>query len=61
MAGALLAQGWPAEAAVRGAVHIHGMAADRLAGAGDGPIGMTAGDLIPAARITLNRLIAANA
>jgi hypothetical protein len=37
------------------------MAADRLAGAGDGPIGMTAGDLIPAARITLNRLIAANA
>lgn len=61
MAGALLAQGWPAEAALCGAVHIHGMAADLLAAAGEGPVGMTAGELIPAARGTLNRLIAAHA
>jgi hydroxyethylthiazole kinase-like uncharacterized protein yjeF len=61
MAGALLAQGWPAEAALCGAVHIHGMAADQLAAAGEGPVGMTAGELIPAARGTLNRLIAAHA
>lgn len=61
MAGALLAQGWPADAALCGAVHIHGMAADLLAAAGDGPVGMTAGELIPAARGTLNRLIAAHA
>jgi hypothetical protein len=37
------------------------MAADLLAASGDGPIGLTAGELIPAARSTLNRLIAANA
>jgi hydroxyethylthiazole kinase-like uncharacterized protein yjeF len=61
MAGALLAQGWPADAALCGAVHIHGMAADLLAGVGDGPIGIAASDLIPAARSTLNRLIAAHA
>ena len=61
MAGALLAQGWPADAALCGAVHIHGMAADLLAAAGDGPIGIAAGELIPAARSTLNRLIAAHA
>ena len=61
MAGALLAQGWPAEAALCGAVHIHGMAADLLAAAGEGPVGMTAAELIPAARGTLNRLIAAHA
>lgn len=60
VAGALLAQGWPAEAALCGAVHIHGLAADLLAAAGEGPVGMTAGELIPAARITLNRLIAAH-
>ena len=61
MAGALLAQGWAADAALCGAVHIHGMAADLLAAAGDGPIGIAAGELIPAARNTLNRLIAAHA
>jgi hypothetical protein len=31
------------------------------AAAGDGPVGLTAGELIPAARNTLNRLIATNA
>jgi hydroxyethylthiazole kinase-like uncharacterized protein yjeF len=61
MTGALLAQGWGAAEALCGAVHLHGMAADLLAASGDGPIGLTAGELIPAARSTLNRLIAANA
>lgn len=59
--GALLAQGWPATAALYGAVHIHGLAADLLVANGDGPIGIAASELIPAARSILNRLIAANA
>ncbi|MDO8788066.1 MAG: NAD(P)H-hydrate dehydratase [Sulfuritalea sp.] len=58
IAGALLAQGWPPAAALSGAVHLHGAAADALAAAGAGPIGMAAGELIPVARALLNRLIA---
>ena len=58
MAGALLAQGWPAAAALSAAVHLHGAAADALAARGDGPIGITAGELIPVARTLLNRWIA---
>ncbi len=54
-AAALLAQGWPAAHALAAAVHLHGAAADRLAASGCGPIGMTAGELIPAARSLLNR------
>lgn len=61
MAGALLAQGWPAAAALCGAAHLHGAAADELAASGDGPIGIVAGELISAARRLLNRLIASNA
>ena len=61
MVGALLAQGWPTSAALCGAVHLHGAAADTLAVAGDGPLGITAGELIPVARRLLNRLIAENA
>ena len=61
MAGALLAQGWPAAAALCSAVHLHGAAADALATAGAGPIGIAAGELIPVARTLLNRLITANA
>jgi len=61
MAGALLAQGWPPAAALCGAVYLHGAAADVLAAAGDGPIGIAAGELIPVARTLLNRLIATNA
>jgi hydroxyethylthiazole kinase-like uncharacterized protein yjeF len=61
MTGALLAQGWPAADALCGAVHLHGAAADALAAVGDGPIGIAAGELIPAARRLLNRLIATNA
>ena len=61
MAGALLAQGWPAAAALSAAVHLHGSAADALAARGDGPIGIAAGELIPVGRTLLNRLVAANA
>jgi hydroxyethylthiazole kinase-like uncharacterized protein yjeF len=61
MAGALLAQGWPASAALCGAVHLHGAAADALAASDNGPIGIAAGELIPAARTLLNRLIATHA
>ncbi len=57
MAGALLAQAWPADAALAAAVHLHGAAADALVAAGDGPIGITAGELISVARTRLNQLI----
>lgn len=61
MAGALLAQGWPAAAALSGAVLLHGAAADVLAAADAGPIGTAAGELIPVARTLLNRLISSAA
>ncbi len=61
LAGALLAQGWPAGAALCAAVLLHGAAADVLAAADAGPVGMAAGELIPVARTLLNRLIARNA
>jgi ADP-dependent NAD(P)H-hydrate dehydratase / NAD(P)H-hydrate epimerase len=55
MIAALLAQGaTPVEAAVAG-VHLHGAAADRLVAAGTGPVGLTAGEVIDAARALLNR------
>lgn len=50
MLGALLAQGFPPEAAATAAVWLHGAAADALAAQGVGPIGMTAGELPDAAR-----------
>lgn len=50
----LLAQGWPAESALIAAVHLHGAAADRLAREGIGPIGLTAGEVIDAARGVYN-------
>lgn len=56
--GSLLAQGWPAAAALSAAVHLHGAAADLLAAHGDGPVGIAAGELIPVARTLLNRWIA---
>jgi len=55
---ALIAQHWPAEAALIAAVHLHGAAADRLAAEGIGPIGLTAGEVIDAARATFNAWIA---
>jgi hypothetical protein len=42
-------------------VHLHGAAAEALAASGDGPIGIAAGELIPAATRLLNRLIATHA
>lgn len=55
MIAALLAQGSPAASALRAAVHLHGAAADQLARASVGPIGMTASEVIDSARSLLNR------
>ena len=52
---ALLAQGWAADQALLAAVHLHGAAADDCVAAGVGPIGLTAGELMAAARSMLNR------
>ncbi len=52
---ALLAQGWAADQALLAAVHLHGAAADDCVAAGIGPIGLTAGELMAAARSMLNR------
>ena len=57
MCGALLAQGWPAHQAALAAVWIHGAAADALVAAGIGPVGVTATEIIDAARTILNALI----
>lgn len=51
---ALLAQGWPAEQALLAGVHLHGAAADRLVAEGIGPVGLTAGEVIDAARALFN-------
>jgi hydroxyethylthiazole kinase-like uncharacterized protein yjeF len=57
LVASLLGQGWPASTALEAAVHLHGAAADLLASEGIGPIGVGAGELIPAARRLLNRWI----
>jgi NAD(P)H-hydrate repair Nnr-like enzyme with NAD(P)H-hydrate dehydratase domain len=57
LCGALLAQGWPAWEAALGAVWLHGKAADDLVAAGIGPIGLSAGELIPAIRLAINQII----
>ena len=54
----LLAQGWPIEQAVLGAVHLHGAAADMLQAKGIGPVGMGAAELPDAVRVLLNQWIA---
>lgn len=54
----LLAQGWPADLALIGGVHLHGLAGDRLVAQGKGPNGLTAGEVIESARAALNALIA---
>jgi len=51
---ALLAQRVEAGDALRVAVCLHGAAADRCVAQGAGPLGLTAGELIPAARSLLN-------
>ena len=53
--GALLAQRYSGESALVLGVHLHGAAADELARAGIGPVGMTAGELVDAARRVWNR------
>lgn len=55
--GALLAQGWPGWEAALAATWLHGHAADLLVTQGVGPVGLTAGELIPCVRAALNRLI----
>jgi hydroxyethylthiazole kinase-like uncharacterized protein yjeF len=55
--GALLAQGWLAWEAALGAVWMHGTAADWLVADGNGPIGLTAGELPKAMRAVYNGLI----
>ena len=52
---ALLAQGVGAHAALYTAVWLHGAAADALVVAGKGPVGITAGETIDAARALINR------
>jgi len=54
---ALLAQGWPAAQALIAAVHLHGAAGDRLAREGIGPIGLSASEVIDAARGIFNAWI----
>ncbi|NLY65327.1 MAG: NAD(P)H-hydrate dehydratase [Alcaligenaceae bacterium] len=54
MIGACLAQGITAEQAIAGAVWLHGAAADYLVSQGIGPIGMTAGEVLDAARTVRN-------
>ena len=53
----LLAQGWPANLALIGGVHLHGLAGDRLVALGKGPNGLTAGEVIESARASFNALI----
>lgn len=53
----LLAQGWPADLALIGGVHLHGLAGDRLVALGKGPNGLTAGEVIESARASFNALI----
>jgi hydroxyethylthiazole kinase-like uncharacterized protein yjeF len=48
--GALLAQRYSGESALVLGVHLHGAAADALAKSGVGPVGLTAGEVIGAAR-----------
>jgi hydroxyethylthiazole kinase-like uncharacterized protein yjeF len=52
---ALLAQGAAARNAMLAGVHLHGAAADALVAAGSGPVGITASEVIAAARALLNR------
>lgn len=57
MIGALLAQGLSAQQALLLAVYLHGAAADALLKKLQGPLGMTASELIDSARYLLNQWI----
>lgn len=54
--GSLLAQHCPPAIALRAAVRLHGDAADDLVAAGTGPVGLTASEVIDAARARVNSL-----
>jgi len=54
--GALLAQRLPAYEAALAGVYLHGLAAETLTGEGQGPAGLTAGELAPKVRALINRL-----
>ena len=54
MIGALLAQGYAADTALQLAVCLHGAAADALVGAGHGPVGLTASEVMIEARRLMN-------
>ena len=54
MVAALIAQGLSPDKALLCGVHLHGLAADRLLAQGVGPAGMTASEVIDAARDELN-------
>jgi hydroxyethylthiazole kinase-like uncharacterized protein yjeF len=53
--GAFLAQRLPAYEAALAAVYLHGLAAETLTGEGEGPAGLTAGELAPKVRSLLNQ------
>ncbi|MEX3934642.1 NAD(P)H-hydrate dehydratase [Paraburkholderia phymatum] len=55
--GALLAQRLPRYEAALAGVYLHGLAADALTARGEGPAGLTAGELAPMVRKLLNRLV----
>ena len=57
MIGALLAQGLSARDALLLGVFLHGAAADELRAKGIGPVGMTASEVIDAARALLNQWV----
>jgi len=54
---ALLAQGNDAKHALQAAVYLHGAAADMLLARGVGPVGLTASEVIPAAREIFNSTV----
>jgi NAD(P)H-hydrate repair Nnr-like enzyme with NAD(P)H-hydrate dehydratase domain len=58
MLGALLAQRFSGESALVLGVHLHGAAADALVEQGTGPVGLTASELIDAARRQWNGWLA---
>jgi NAD(P)H-hydrate repair Nnr-like enzyme with NAD(P)H-hydrate dehydratase domain len=58
LTGTLLSQNWPADQALLAAVHLHGAAADALVSQGIGPVGLTAGEVIDAARAVYNQWVA---
>ena len=60
MLGALLAQGYSGESSLVLGVHAHGAAADALAEQGIGPVGITASEVIDAARRTWNGWLGAD-